>query len=93
MCRSAAEPGSTKALDLHDQGAVLIHVLSIFPAQTRPQELIRELSEGSTEFSAQDGLERAVRDLLGVGPLFRCDESLLPTRVALRFHEIVEAGV
>jgi hypothetical protein len=35
----------------------------------------------------------AVRDLVGVGLLFRSDGLVLPTRAALRFNEILGEGV
>lgn len=79
--------------DLRDQGVVLIHVLTLHPAHLRPEELIREITAGSADFSNADRFERAARDLIAVGLLFASGELLLPTRAALRFNEIVTAGV
>lgn len=87
------EPAPTAAQDLHDQGVVLIQVLTIYPTQLRLLELIWEITAGSADFSEGDRIERAVRDLIGVGLLFRCEGLVLPTRAALRFNEILGEGV
>jgi hypothetical protein len=84
---------STAAQDLHDQGVVLIHVLTIYPTHLRLLELIREITAGSADFDEGDRIERAVRELIGVGLLFRCEGVVLPTRPALRFNEILGEGV
>jgi hypothetical protein len=81
---------SNAAQDLHDQGVVLIHVLSIYPTHLRLLELVRELTDGSADFAEGDQIERAVRDLIGVGLLFRCEGVVLPTRAALRFNQILD---
>lgn len=79
--------------DLRDQGVVLVHVLTLHPAHLRLVELVREITAGSGEFEEADRFERAARDLVGVGLLLVSGELLLPTRAALRFNEIVTAGV
>ena len=79
--------------DLRDQGVVLIHVLTLHPAHLRPVELVREVTAGSAEFEEADRFERAARDLVAVGLLFLGGEMLVPTRAALRFNEIVAAGI
>lgn len=79
--------------DLHDQGVVLIHVLTLHPAHVRLAELVREVTAGSADFADTDRFHRAARDLVSVDLLFVSDELLLPTRAALRFNEIVTAGV
>jgi hypothetical protein len=81
---------SNAAQELHDQGVVLIHVLSIYPTHLRLLELVRELTDGSGNFEEGDRIERAVRDLIGVGLLFRCEGVVLPTRAALRFNQILD---
>jgi hypothetical protein len=80
---------SNHAQDLHDQGVVLIHVLSIYPTQIRLLELVRELAGGPAEFTEADRIERAVRELIGVGLLFGSDGLVLPTRAALRFNQVL----
>jgi hypothetical protein len=89
--RGSAETNATK--DLRDQGVVLIQVLTLHPVHLRIAELIREVTAGATEFEDADRFERAARDLVGVGLLFISGELLLPTRAALRFNEIIAAGV
>jgi hypothetical protein len=84
---------STAAQDLHDQGVVLIHVLTIYPTHLRLLELIREITAGATDFSEGDRIERAVGELIGVGLLFRGENLVLPTQAALRFNEILGEGV
>jgi hypothetical protein len=83
----------TAAQDLRDQGDVLIHVLTLYPTHLRQSELIQEVSAGAADFAQRDAIERAVRDLIGVGLLFRSDRLVLPTRAALRFNEILGKGV
>jgi len=78
--------------DIQDQGVVLTQVLAIHPTQLRLLELVREITAGSSDFAEADRIERAVRDLIGVGLLFRCDGAVLPTRAALRFNEILGEG-
>lgn len=91
--RCGVEPRSTAAQDVHDQGVVLIHVLTLHPARLRLAELVREVTAGSAEFADSDRYERAARELIAVGLLFISGELLLPTRAALRFNEIVTAGI
>jgi hypothetical protein len=89
--RGSTETNATK--DLRDQGVVLTHVLTLHPAHLRLVELVREVTGGSTDFEDADRFKRAAQDLVGVGLLFVNGELLLPTRAALRFNEIVTAGV
>ncbi len=84
---------STAAQDLHDQGVVLIQVLTLWPTHLRLSELVREISTGAADFAQRDAIERAVRDLTAVGLLFRSDGLVLPTRAALRFNEILGEGM
>ena len=83
----------THAEDLRDQGAVLIHVLALHPAQLRLPELVQEIVAGAADFEQKDAIDRAVRDLVGVGLLFRSDDLVLPTRAALRFDELLGEGM
>jgi hypothetical protein len=90
MDRGSGSARSNAAQELHDQGVVLIHVLSIYPTHMRLLELIRELTDDSGDFSEGDRIEKAVRELIGVGLLFRCEGLVLPTRAALRFNQILD---
>jgi hypothetical protein len=93
MDRGASSPRSNAAQELHDQGVVLIHVLSIYPTHLRLWELVRELTDGSGSFEERDRIERAVGELIGAGLLFRSDGLVLPTRAALRFNQILSEDV
>jgi hypothetical protein len=93
MARGSSDCPSNEAQDLRDQGSVLIYVLTLYPTHLRLSELIQEVSAGAADFAQRDAIERAVRDLVGVGLLFRSDGLVLPTRAALRFNEIIEEGM
>jgi len=51
-------------------------------------ELVLALCKPAGSFSERDGIERAVRDLVGAGLLRFEGDSLLPTRTALRFSTL-----
>jgi hypothetical protein len=50
--------------------------------------VIREMG-GSEDFSKRDPIERAVRELMRGGLVFRCSGAVLPTRAALRAYELL----
>lgn len=93
MARGSSDCPSNAAQDLRDQGSALIYVLTLYPTHLRISELIQEVSAGVADFAQRDAIERAVRDLIGVGLLFRSDGLVLPTRAALRFNEILGEGL
>ncbi|MBW8060209.1 MAG: hypothetical protein FVQ78_07735 [Solirubrobacterales bacterium] len=79
----------TAAEDIRDQGIVLIHVLALHPTLLTIPDLVREITSGSEDFAESDAVERAVRDLTGVG-LLHCPGALVvPTHAALRFNELL----
>jgi hypothetical protein len=84
---------ATAALDLRDQGVILTHVLALYPASLRLAEVVAEVTAGSADFEAGDRYDRAVTDLIGVGLLFEAGERISPTRAAVRFNEVVTAGL
>ncbi|HEX6687482.1 MAG TPA: hypothetical protein VF085_02325 [Solirubrobacterales bacterium] len=68
-------------------------VLTIHPDHLTIPHLARSLDSQPRYFKRPDAVERAVRDLVGVG-LIAIDEGLVqPTAAALRFIEIIESGV
>jgi len=71
------------------EGAVLRHVIATHPATLRLSDLIREISE-SDSFGERDRIERAVRELVKGGLLFRCEGAVLPTRQALYLADLLE---
>lgn len=82
----------TAKQDIKDQGVVLIHVLHRHPTLLTIPDLVREITSGSEDFAEGDGVERAVRDLTGVG-LLHCPSGLaVPSPAALRFVKIMYEG-
>lgn len=86
------EVSPTEAEDIRDQGVVLVHVLSRHPTLLTIPDLVREITSGSEDFAEGDAIERAVRDLDGVG-LLHCPGGLaVPSPAALRFLAILYEG-
>jgi hypothetical protein len=77
----------TSAEDQQTERAVLVHVIEAHPATLRLSDLIRELGDPD-DFAKRDGIERAVRELVKGGLLFRCEGAVLPTRAALYLSEL-----
>lgn len=73
--------------DRQVEQAILSHILGTHPATLRVSDLIRELGDPD-DFAKRDGIERAVRELVRGGLLFRCQGAVLPTRAALYFEEL-----
>lgn len=73
--------------DRQMERAVLSHILDVHPATLRLADLIRELGDPD-DFAQRDGVERAVRELVKGGLLFRCEGAVLPTRAALYLCEV-----
>jgi hypothetical protein len=67
--------------------AVLVHIIAAHPRTLRLSDVIREFG-ASDEFSERDAVERAARDLVKGGLLFRCEGALLPTRATLYLSEL-----
>ena len=76
------------AEDLRDERAILVHVIDSYPETLRLSDLILEFG-GTEDFRKRDGVERAVRELVAGGLLFRCEGAVLPTRTALRAYELL----
>jgi hypothetical protein len=71
-----------------DQAEVLREVLEVYPATMTLEELVRELTVASAEFSEQDRIQRAVRELTAGGLLHRIGGLVLPTRAAVNYHAL-----
>lgn len=80
---------STAGDDAATESAILQLVLALHPASVSFEELVREVSGGRGQ-GELDAIERAVRDLAGAGLLRRSESTVLPTRAALRFDELME---
>jgi len=79
---------SPAAEDLQDERAVFAHVVDTYPGTLRLSDLTRELGDPK-DFTERDRTERAVRELVKAGLLFRCEGVVLPTRTALRAYELL----
>jgi len=90
MQDKATAGGSTDAEDRHSERAVFVHVIDAHPSTLRVSDLIRELCD-SDDFSQRDAIERAVRELIKGGLLFRSGGAVLPTRSALYAYELLDA--
>jgi hypothetical protein len=87
----AGEPPTAKQ-DIRDQGVVLMHVLHRHPTLLTIPDLAREVTGASEDFGEGDAIERAIRDLNGVG-LLHCPSGLaVPSPAALRFIQIIQEG-
>jgi hypothetical protein len=74
--------------DQNDQRTILVHVIEALPTALRLMDLIREVGN-SDDFAKRDAVERAVRDLVKGGLLFRCEDAVLPTRQAVLAYELL----
>ncbi len=90
MDRRDNENWTTRAADLATESTVIRQVLAVHPVLLTIDELIREIAGEQAEFAERDAIERAVRDLGGVGLLHHHGELVLPTRAALHFNELLE---
>lgn len=79
--------------DVRDQAVVLTFVLALNGNYLTIPDLARTLNEQPRDFKRPDAVERAVRDLTGVGLVKIGSGRVQPTAAALRFIEIIESGV
>jgi hypothetical protein len=86
------EAASNAAEDHRDEKMVLVHILEAHPATLLLSDLIRELASDPENFPERDGIERAVRELVKGGLLFRCEGAVLPTRQAVYAYELTESA-
>jgi hypothetical protein len=89
-CSSTETDWTIRDDDLAMGSAVLQRVLDVHPARLTLDEMIREIAGEAAEFGDRDAIERAARDLGGVGLLHTRDEFVTPTRAALRFQELLD---
>lgn len=81
---------TTRAADLATESAVVRQLLEVHPVLLTKPELIRELAGEDPPFAERDAIERAVRDLGGVGLLHVNGEFVVPTRAALHLSELLD---
>jgi hypothetical protein len=82
------QPKGAGDQDLRDQSVSLTHVLALHPNHLPIPDLVREITAGSEDFAEGDNVERAVRDLTGVGLLHCLGGVVAPTRAALHFDSL-----
>ena len=70
------------------QQAVLAILLDAHPAQRSTDEIVRELIDGPEELGARDGIDNAIRDLVGAGLLHRHGPFVFATHAAVRLNEL-----
>jgi hypothetical protein len=90
---AASHSRPTHAQDIRDQAVVLTFVLTLNPDHLTIPDLARSLNTEPRDFKRPDAVERAVRDLTGVGLLEIGSGRVQPTAAALRFIEVIEGGV
>jgi hypothetical protein len=86
---------TTRDEEDREQAVVLCRVLELHPDTLTQDELVRDLTGGRPrEFSELDWVKRAIGELAGAGLLhrFREEETVRPTRAALRYLELSEAS-
>ncbi|HKO37498.1 MAG TPA: hypothetical protein VJU14_03930 [Solirubrobacterales bacterium] len=82
-----AKSAGTAGEDHKYERAVFTHVIEVHPATLRLSDLLRELGDPK-DFTERDAIERAVRELVKGGLLFRCEGAVLPSRAALYVAEL-----
>jgi hypothetical protein len=90
MAADGKDTPTTRHDDLSTESAVLQRVIDVHPAPLTISELVRELAGEDAEFAVRDAIERAARDLSGVGLIHLQDEFVRPTRAALRYTELLD---
>jgi hypothetical protein len=80
----------TAGEDQQTERAILGLVIDAHPATLRLSDLIREAGDPD-DFASRDAVERAVRELVKGGMMFRCEGAVLPTRQALYACELLDA--
>lgn len=91
--RGRSQRPQDHAQDVRDQAVVLTFVLALNGDHLTIPDLARTLNEKPRDFKRPDAVERAVRDLTGVGLVEIDAARVQPTTAALRFIEIIERGV
>ena len=86
--RAQRGPLSPDPKDKKVERAVLAFLIYCHPERLTIPELSRALSEENRDLEGDDAVERAVRELVGVGLLERRGEFVLPTRAALYFDAL-----
>jgi hypothetical protein len=84
------ESWTTTTDDEGVQSALLRHLLEQYPDRLTQNELLREMVGERAAFAERDAVERALRELEGVGLLYCNDDFVTPTRATLRLSELLD---
>lgn len=84
----ARQKRSQRAQDIRDQAVVLTFVLALNSEHLTIIDLARSLNADPEDFTRPDAVERAVRDLVGVGLLEIDGGFVKPTVAARRFIQL-----
>lgn len=85
--RESSDPASPAGEGARTKDAALALILAEHPQRTLA-EVVREQTGDSDDFTERDAVERAVRDLVGIGLLHRQRAFVLPSRIALYFARL-----
>lgn len=90
MGRGRVDPDSPAGEDRKTERAVLALLLDEHPTRLTLADvrLALESTDPEREFAATDAVDRAVRELVAVGLLYRHGPFVAPTRVALYFEQL-----
>ncbi len=88
--RGFSDPSTPAPEDRKVEWAVLGYLLDAHPDQFTIPEVSRTMNAGETGFDSEDGVERAIRQLVGVGLLHCSGGFVLPTETALYFWRLEE---
>jgi hypothetical protein len=82
---------TNESTDARTEAVLLQRVLDLHPTRMTAEELVRDLAGEDAGFGPRDGVERAIRELVGAGLLHRAEDGLVtPTRAALHFGELLD---
>ncbi len=79
----------TVAEDLSAQATTLIYVLATGPERFTVTALVGKVASDPKDFAQTDKIDRAIRDLIGVGLLANVGGLIHPTRAAQRFAQVL----
>lgn len=82
---------TNESADSRVEAALIQRVLDLHPTRVTSDELVRDMAGEDADFGARDEIERAIRELTGVGLLHRTDDDFVtPTRAAIHFGELLD---
>ena len=88
--RGVPDPSTPADANRKAEWAVLAYLLDAHPKQFTIPAVSRTMNEGKTAFDSEDAVERAIRQLVGVGLLHCSGGHVLPTQAALYFWALEE---